>query len=249
MRVFQRWKQTALHNKALVLTGVIVAVGTLVYTGAAVFQYCLMQQTAKEQYNLMKQTAKENSDQTDKIIAEAKSIATAARDSLEQSKRALDASIEVSRSDQRAWVGMTEVAPEWRDADGKPLFIKEGAHYHVGVTIVNSGRTPALKVRSKMRLWSFPANNKFVPDYGNVTAQSVGVLPPQGKFIITSLPSLKIINTSDIASLKNGSQILYLYGQIEYEDIFGIQHRTTYCSTLAPTLDSFLVHSTYNDAN
>ena len=238
MQVFQRWKQTALHNKALVLTGVLVAVGTLAYTGAAVFQYCLM-----------KQTAKENSDQTDKIIAEAKSMATAAKEGLEQSKRALDASIEISRRDQRAWVGMTEVTPEWRDAEGKPLFIKEGARYHVGVTIVNSGRTPALKVRSRMRLMSFP-DNKFVADYQNVNERvSIGVLPPQGKFTLTSLPSYRIINASDITSLKNGSVILYLYGEIEYEDIFRIPHRTTYCSFLAPTLDNFLVHSTYNDAN
>ncbi len=117
MRIFQRWKQTALHNKALVLTGVIVAVGTLVYTGAAVFQYCLM-----------KQAAKENSDQIDKIISEAKSIAKTAKDGLVQSKRALDASIEISRSDQRAWVGMTEILPQWMDSSNKPIVLKEGYH-------------------------------------------------------------------------------------------------------------------------
>ena len=41
MTIFQRWKQTALHNKALVLTGVIVALGTLVSTGALVVQVCI----------------------------------------------------------------------------------------------------------------------------------------------------------------------------------------------------------------
>jgi hypothetical protein len=260
MNIFQRWKQTALHNKALVLTGAIVAVGTLVYTGAAISQYCLMKQTAKEQYNLMKQTAKEqynlmkqtakeNSDQIEKIIAEARDIAATGKESLEQSKRALDSGIEISRKDQRAWVGMMEINPKWKNTDGKPLFIKEGARYHVGVTIVNSGRTPALKVRARMRLMSFP-DNKFVTDYDNVKeGVSVGVLPPQGKFTLTSPPSYKIFNASDVTSLKNGSKILYLYGEIEYEDIFRIPHRTTYCSFLAPTLDAFLVHSVYNDAN
>lgn len=42
MKLLQRWKQTAIHNKALVLTGCIVAVGTLFGTGAAIFQVCIM---------------------------------------------------------------------------------------------------------------------------------------------------------------------------------------------------------------
>jgi hypothetical protein len=198
-----------------------------------------------------------NKESVEKTLAEMQVQSKAAQFSAEAAKlqastgkKALESSIETSHNDQRAWVGMTEVTPEWRDADGKPLFIKEGSHYHVGVTIVNSGRTPALRVRSKMRLWPFPVNDKFVPDYGNATTtQSVGVLPPQAKMTITSLASLGIIGASEIASLKNGSQILYLYGEIEYEDIFGIQYQTRYCSTLAPTLDSFLVHSTYNHAD
>ena len=68
MKILQRWKQTALHNKALVVTSILVAIGTLFYTGAAIFQYCLMKQSAIEQLNLMKQTAKENSEQIDKQI-------------------------------------------------------------------------------------------------------------------------------------------------------------------------------------
>jgi hypothetical protein len=249
MKILLRWKQTALHNKALVLTSVLVAVGTLFYTGAAIFQYNLMKQTAKEQYSLMEQTAKENSEQTDKLIAEAKSIASAAKENLEQSKQAIDASIEISRRDQRAWVGITEIIPPWRDPANNPLYIKEGSNFGASVTIINSGKTPALNIRSKIRLMAFPRNHKFAPDYGNVQGQSVGVLQPQGKFKATSLPSYQPVNASDITSLKNSAMILYLYGEIQYEDIFKISHRTTYCSFLAQTLDSFVVNSTYNDAN
>jgi hypothetical protein len=48
MTLFQRWKQTALHNKALVLTGFIVALGTLFGTGAAILQVCMMRENNRK---------------------------------------------------------------------------------------------------------------------------------------------------------------------------------------------------------
>lgn len=192
-----------------------------------------------------------------KIISEAKSIATAAKDGLVQSKRALDASIEISRSDQRAWVGMTEILPQWVDSSNKPMFLKEGSYYQVGVTIVNSGKTPALNVKPKIRLLPFSSEDKFYPDFGDLKEQSdgviegqtVGVIQPQGALKLISAPSYKKVRSSDLESLKNGSLVLFLYGEIQYEDIFGVAHQTTFCSTLASTLDRFNVCSSYNDAN
>ena len=109
MKCFQRWKQTALHNKALVLTGLLVAAGTLFYAGAAVFQICLM-----------KYTARQATVQTERLIAEtnriAKSMETAnaqnrksMEDTLAQSKATLDANIKAAELDQRAWVVVKDV--------------------------------------------------------------------------------------------------------------------------------------------
>jgi hypothetical protein len=260
MAILRRWKQTALHNQVLVLTGVFVAIGTSVYTLAAVGQYFLVkqtseaqqkliEQTAKEQYRLMERTAKETGDQTERIITHASGIANATKSSLEQSKRALDTSIEMSRRDQRAWIGLTELNAKWRDAANKPVYVKEGETYTVEVVIVNSGRTPALKVSIATEIVGRAAEENFVPpSYKNVKRQSLGVLQPQGKFTIP-LTSNGALNASAIESLRNGSQILYLYGEIQYGDVFGISHRTTYCSTLAPTFDLFRVYSFYNEAN
>ena len=47
MKLWQRWRQTAIHNKALVLTSVLVAFGTLFYAGVAVFQVWLMVENGK----------------------------------------------------------------------------------------------------------------------------------------------------------------------------------------------------------
>jgi hypothetical protein len=46
MTLIQRWKQTAIHNKALVWTSILVAFGTLFYAAAAGFQLWLMQTSA-----------------------------------------------------------------------------------------------------------------------------------------------------------------------------------------------------------
>ena len=47
MTIWQRWKQTAIHNKALVVTSVLVAFGTVFYAGAAAFQVWLMVESGK----------------------------------------------------------------------------------------------------------------------------------------------------------------------------------------------------------
>jgi hypothetical protein len=46
--ILQRWKQTALHNKALVGAGLIAAFGTVFYAGAAIVQVCIMNRSASE---------------------------------------------------------------------------------------------------------------------------------------------------------------------------------------------------------
>ena len=239
MKFLQRWKQTALHNKALVLTGVLVASGTLFYAGAAIFQICLM-----------KYTAKQATVQTERLIAEANRIANSIEKTLEQSKKSLDASIEMARRDQRAWIGPIEVTPAWRDAANNPIFIKEGASAVFGVVIVNSGKSPALKVKSKIKFITLPADREFAPNYDKLQSQSsVVVIQPQMRLTVPTALSSKAVTASDINIIKNGGAILYLFGEITYEDVFKIPHLTTFCMALAPTLDGFIAHKTYNDAN
>ena len=48
MNLLQRWKNTTIANKALVVTSGLMAFGTLFYAGAAILQVCIMKQTARE---------------------------------------------------------------------------------------------------------------------------------------------------------------------------------------------------------
>lgn len=238
MQVFQRWKKTALHNKALVLTGVLVAVGTLFYTGAAIFQYCLM-----------KQTAKENSEQTDKIIAEAKNITAAAEGSLEQSKRALDASIETSRRDQRAWVGPIDIIHPSHKDGSRTVFVKEGDRPTFGVIVTNSGKTPALKVTPLQRMVVSFTKEPLIIRYNQPrTKPSIGVLQPNAKLLLET-DKTEPFTKEIISRLESGQVTLYVFGIITYEDIFKRSHKTTFCMYMSSDLSSMKICETYNDAD
>ena len=67
MNLFQRWKQTTIANKGLVLSSILMAFGTLFYAGAAIVQV-----------RIMKRSARDVSSQTDKLIEQANRNATAA---------------------------------------------------------------------------------------------------------------------------------------------------------------------------
>ena len=237
MKFLQRWKQTALHNKALVLTGVLVAAGTLFYAGAAVFQIYLMNYSAKQA-----------TVQTERMINEADRIADSIERSFEQSKKSLDASMEMLRRDQRAWVGPVKVMPAWRDPTNKPIFIKEGFAPQFEVVITNSGKSPAGKVRIWIKFDTIPAAREFFPNYGLPQKQSVAVIQPQQ---ISSMPvsAPQPISAVGIDNIQSRKSILYLFGKITYEDIFNTQHSTTFCMTLATSLDAFNSCDAHNDAD
>jgi hypothetical protein len=175
MTILQRWKNTALHNKALVGTSVLMAFGTLFYAAAAVFQIWLMQQNAKDSAaqvdRLVDATNKAISSSvaagdasTEKALKGSRESVDAAlaynqgelRKILEQNRGALEASVTqsqaslnntlaISQLDQRAWVGVAEFAT----VGGTESF-EDGkrtfAYKTVQIAIRNSGKTPAVNL-------------------------------------------------------------------------------------------------------
>jgi hypothetical protein len=75
MDIWQRWKQTTIANKALVLTGAAVAVGTLVSTSALVVQVCITRENNRK-----------TSEQVGKLIESANIQAGAAQSFAKTSK-------------------------------------------------------------------------------------------------------------------------------------------------------------------
>jgi hypothetical protein len=162
MNILQRWKQTALHNKALVLTGAIVAFGTLA-------QLCIVlanDRTTAKQIDKLIQAAKIQGDAANENASAAQSFARSAdgmntrltaveqdfqrtakdseksiRATQVEAARALTASIESSEADQRAWFGVSNFEVSQYDPSDpqKP--------FRVYLGLRNSGKTPALQIR------------------------------------------------------------------------------------------------------
>jgi hypothetical protein len=182
--------------------------------------------------------------QTDRIIEADKRIATAMEGNLAQSIRSLDASIELSRSDQRAWVGMVGIDVNKAVQDSP---------FSYAVSIQNTGKTPALNVH-------ILTTSKGVPK--GQTPQFTYELPSNAPVAATTIqPSMRVkmggtpdslsrpLTTDQFQSLKSGAAVMYIYGKIDYEDVFKGLHHTQFCGFLEADLAS--VHSCfqYNTAN
>ncbi|MEW6600932.1 MAG: hypothetical protein AB1499_08170 [Nitrospirota bacterium] len=244
MNLRQRWQQTTLANQLMVITTAIVAFGTVFYVIVAIFQW-----------QLMKEAGEQTSDQMNKVIAEARRIADISSDSAKQAKDALDATIDNFRLEQRAWVGVEGVLPpEYKDGN-KKIYVKSGQPMKTGVTIKNTGKTPALKIQSIVSMFYWMSNHKFVPTFDKqvkgAERPSTTVLQPGGTYILIAppIPEEGVINEADIANITNSRQILYIAGKITYEDVFNRQHSTFFCMYLTPTLTNFSHCNGHNEAN
>ena len=226
----ERWK---LFVEVLTLLAVIS------YAGIAYYQWGAMREAAQAAID-----AVEIAKNTVKINKEAMEA------NLNQSKSALQATIDIARQDQRAWIGTIAILPEFKDATNNPIYIKEGFPAKFEVVLTNSGKSPALKVRSQVRFITRPSEIKFSPDYGkSLHPESVSVIQPQEKSNLPAPPAPKPFAALDIDAYKSRKWILYLFGKITYEDIFRIPHRTNFCFYLDSTLDGFISYKEYNDAD
>jgi hypothetical protein len=154
--------------------------------------------------------------------------------------------------DQRAWIGPIQVVDPKFAVDGKPSYVTAGQKTMFGVYIINSGKSPGLKVKIKDRLKAVDTGEVFVADYPPAASSiidSVSVLQPGMRMEFDSLPSEIALLPEHIKKIREGSGRLYFYGQITYEDIFKVSHATHFCFMLSPDLERLEACSTYNDAN
>lgn len=184
--------------------------------------------------------------QTDKIIATAEQISKSLEGSLKQSERALATSIEVSRTDQRAWLGIRIVDLAPMEA-GKPLRVES--------RLANSGKTPALKLvyPGMLHLSEKPMTGKEIlakydEVYQTSTAPTLGSLLPGDSFSIPITGST-LLNTETINGINAGIFHLYLIGSIRYIDIFEQPHFSNYLMHYLPALKKFELLPSHNDVN
>lgn len=143
----------------------------------------------------------------------------------------------IMSADLRAWITVEE-SNITEFGEGKPIFTR--------VKFVNSGKSPALKVFTfanlEIRDTPVPEPMPPLPTDG---AGSRAVLGPQSTYTIAL--KLDKQTTQTIQEIIAGQKKVYVWGIVEYDDIFGVRHRTKFCLVNSSWTKNFNACGNNND--
>lgn len=176
------------------------------------------------------------------MVAQDQRIADNASHALEasskQSSVTLDASIEASHLDQRAWVGSVAASLVPNTA------IKADTDTTVQIAIENTGKTPALDVAPHAHWNILMPDSPLTVENGSSFFQSTNVLFPNQAVTLTTdkfqIPAI------ELPLITKGDMVFKIWGEIPYDDVFGRHHWTKFCIILAKNLESLNACSEYN---
>jgi len=226
-----RWKKVSFPNKLTVGCTLIIAAATVWYSVTAHRQLEAMQGQLSITNQALSDTQRSSAvatDQTWQAIGNINWLARVMDASLQQTQVALAQTHDNFVLDQRAWLGVTEVAagPIVKSMKFTPI-------------LINSGKTLATRVTQRGGWKTFPKG--VIPDIDREIKQEPeffhGVIFPNGR---RELSANSDSITADIASeLRGGAQVLYVFSEIDYRDAFRKKRTTKFCLMLNPAIDQF----------
>jgi hypothetical protein len=153
-------------------------------------------------------------------------------------------SAEQMKSDQRAWVGVKDFQVERYGP--KQIF-------KMKVVLSNSGKTPSVNMhRATQFMFSPTIIAGPPPEYVNMLKfEAGGTVPPNGEPVLHIDDEPDAAVSSKYEFLRDKKLFLYIFGEVDYEDIFGKPHFTKFCFYLVdsgPTVDTAFRGLAYCDA-
>jgi hypothetical protein len=215
----KRWwgaaKATENSNRIIALATLVVALATVVSTYEIV--------TGSNDTKKMVQAAQ---DINQALTAENSQNQTGFEQTLRQSRASLDAAIEQYRSDQRAWIGISGLNLQQPTTVGKPFVVE--------VWMTNNGKTPATLIATPVSIFVARSPVPKLRDALNIRQEVTNTLFPGLRYgpdlaYGTMGDNSRVIQAEDISAYANKRLWVYIYGKIEYKDIFGISRVTSYC--------------------
>jgi len=230
-----KWTDVAI----VILTGGIVFLGYM--------QWNEMHEGGKDTHDLAVQ-AKSQADAAKSLADSTKNLADRMKDQADRTKviadqavvqaqsassaaKTADASLKDSRSsfrqEQRAYVAVTVFTM----SNPPTRTDKNGRHVCGDVHVANSGRTPAVNT-AIFRYATFGPKAQATIEAFKPPERT----PPSGAMLgivgdnYGTACTEKAVDTTTEQNLVNGTLPLYVYGVIEYDDIFGNPHQTGFCS-------------------
>jgi len=246
-----RDQQLSINKWMMRFTGMLVVLATLtgvingVYTAITKISADAARSAAETAQKTLGELKKGGSD-THELAVQAKTQADEAQQAIVEARRnrlqaekSLNATIAQFRQDQRAWVGIDNMA-------GKPV---KGQVFKVVLTVKNTGKTPATNVR----IWNHSQILAEIPDINNgcrsaFTLNPAGprsVMNPGEFFLAAAQPFTDPLPTE----LKDmlGSWTFYVYGCATYDDVYREHHWFTFCSRWDEHSQGFIPCDKFNN--
>jgi hypothetical protein len=162
--------------------------------------------------------------------------AEASEKQVEATQASIHATVDAFRLDQRAWLGVNNLAI---------VVLKSGEPLRVDADIANTGKTPALNIRV--------ANAGIQTNFGPLDVDSFiasGKLgkpkqPPSTDVIFPNssakipFPTDQSLNDMLVTQINAHTLWVYVFGDIYYRDSFGGEHVTEFCGSYDPPTRRF----------
>lgn len=158
----------------------------------------------------------------------------ALREQIADARRSGDLALRETRNaqrvDQRAWIGVSKVAPPKSLSD--PILMS--------VSFANSGKTPALAVKMMLHVLILPAGNHDIIA-SHLDEEPKTRMDGPNDFIFPGVTDTiegwpfdehgrrTTLTAQQIAAIEAGTLTIYGHGRVEYQDIFGGAHWLTFC--------------------
>jgi hypothetical protein len=127
----------------------------------------------------------------------------------------------------------------------EPLHV--GPWQKITIIIIDSSRSPAFNLNVKQD-WALQAKepSDLTPRSPDQPARKGTVTPGVDSAIHFWIPNL---TSQDVDDVTNFRKLIYLFGKIEYDDIFGKHHWTSFCLSHHPTTQDLDVCVNGNDSD
>jgi hypothetical protein len=147
----------------------------------------------------------------------------------------------VATVDDRPWVGTDTITTANFSNGGQPV---------TTLHLVNSGRTPAIDLRSNTvgSLRTATAPPPDIPAKPGPLA-TTGMLLPNTGGKLTFFANTRALTAAEAASVRDGKYVLWLAGRLDYHDKAGHAHTTTFRYRYNPGLGSFVAAPNGNSIN
>lgn len=206
------------------MVGVTVAISIIGYYQLRAMSGQLQEmESGSNDTHILALAAKKQADKAETISASLESAVQDMDAANSNAKKALNATIQQFRLEQRAWIVVKGIF-------GQP---KLGQPWNIQVWFTNVGKTPAPTYR--LFCMTKPAKDESALVFTKLPLGTANLMSPEELWGCTLHPlSTPKVTQEALDELTSKRETLFVYGSVVYTDIFGGSHWLKFCRSMSP---------------